>query len=162
MLFIAYSTNALALVKFTPEELKNIAVHFLKAKNRLQQPKPSDNDIKKFLDVLAPDLKVEFIYPEMEPVKSDKNGLHQKVLTQIQNEYEYSEIKVLEYITGYNFIVVKLIEKSKHNGGIYYKSSDGERKVAAPDKYIEGESTIIVTLQVNQKGLIEVISQRIG
>jgi hypothetical protein len=162
ILFIVYSANALALVKFTPEELKNIAVHFLKTKNRLQQPKPSDNDINNFLDILASDLKLEYIYPELEPVKSDKDGLHQKVLTQIQNEYEYSEIQVLEYITGYNFIVVKLIEKSKHNGNIYYKSIDGERKFAAPDKYIEGESTIIVTLQVNQRGLIEFISQRIG
>lgn len=61
ILFIVYSTNALALVKFTSEELKNIAVHFLNAKNRLQQPKPSDNDIKNFLDVLASDLKVEYI-----------------------------------------------------------------------------------------------------
>ncbi|WP_339725472.1 hypothetical protein [uncultured Paraglaciecola sp.] len=162
ILFIVYSTNALALVKFTPEELKNIAVHFLKAKNRSQQPKPSENDIKIFLDALASDLKVEYIYPEMEPVKSDKDGLHQKVLTQIQNEYEYSKIQVLEYITGYNFIVVKLIEKSKHNGNIYYKASDGERMVAVSDKGIEGELEIIFTLQVNPKGLIEVISQRIG
>ena len=160
--FIVYSTNTLALVKFTPDELKNIAVHFLKAKNRLQQPKPSDYDINNFLDALAPDLKVEFIYPEIEPVKSDKEGLHQKVLTQIQNEYEYSEIQVLEYMTGYNVIVVKLIEKSKHNGNVYFKAGDGELKVAGLGRDIEGESTIIVTLQVNQRGLIEFISQRIA
>jgi hypothetical protein len=55
-----------------------------------------------------------------------------------------------------------LIEKSKHNGNIYYKSSDGEPKVHVSKNFIEGELKIIVTLQVNQKGLIEVISQRIG
>jgi hypothetical protein len=103
ILFLVYSANALALVKFTPEELQNIAFHFLQAKNRLQQPNPSDNDIKNFLNVLASDLKVEYINPEIEPEQSDKDGLHQKVLTRIQNEYEYSEIQVLEYITGYNF-----------------------------------------------------------
>ncbi|WP_339725476.1 hypothetical protein [uncultured Paraglaciecola sp.] len=98
------------------------------------------------------DLKVEYIYPEMEPIKSDKDGLHQKVLTQIQNEYEYSTIHVLEYITGYNFIVVKLIEKSKHNGNIYPKASDGERMVAVSDKGIEviNETVTLILSLFNQ------------
>ncbi|MGQ8364025.1 hypothetical protein [Glaciecola sp. 1036] len=115
LVLLACSTNILACPKFKNQELEQIAKKFLTLKNRLQQPDPTEDDINKFLGLFATDVDIEMIFPDIKTVNRNKNEFYQRILTDINNEFESSELLILETISGFNF-VVKMLDRSKHKG----------------------------------------------
>ncbi|KXI27489.1 hypothetical protein [Paraglaciecola hydrolytica] len=151
-----------AMERFSAQELLQYAQRYVEAKNKLQQINSAEQDINNYLALLSSDIKIETVFPDMEPVLTRKNELKDQMFRALGNEYDYSEMNIQESMVGLNSIILKVTEKSKHKGIVSFLDEHKYIRKIGPDRFIEGEITFVITLQLDQRGLIEFMSIRLG
>ena len=93
------------------EHLTQLTTQFISAKNARQQPKSTEKDVDHFLSFLANEFIDEHV--KFDVTITDKSELRKGMVAKLEDDIHFSNIEILEMMTGRNVVFVKFKEHAK-------------------------------------------------
>jgi hypothetical protein len=131
----------------TEAELVTLTENFLKAKNQRQQPDSNVQDVEHFLSLLADEFIDEHV--KFDVTVTSKDELRAGMIAKLQDKIFFSNITVLQIMTGRNVTFVKFKEHAKG-------------QPSHMDNPIEYTAVNIMSLEFNDQGKIKHIRRHHG
>lgn len=147
LLLSLFSISSNANTALSEEQLKDLTQQFIAAKNARQQPGSSPEDVEHFLSFLADEFVDEHV--KFNVIISSKEKLREGMLAKLKDKIFFSNIDILEMMTGRNVTFVKFKEHVKGQPGHM-------------DKPIEYTAINIMSLEFNDIGKIKHIRRHHG
>jgi len=141
------SLPTLANAEFTKDQITTMATAFIEAKNARQQADTTVEDVDYFISLLADEFKDEHI--KFGVIVTDKADLRQGMIAKMADEIEYSDITINQIMVGRNVAFVKYTEHARV-------------KPNHLDRFVEYQSTNILSLEFNEDGKINHIRRHHG
>lgn len=147
LLLSLFSVFSNANTVLSEEQLKDLTQQFIAAKNARQQPDSTAADVEHFLSFLADEFLDEHV--KFNVIFSSKEELRESMLAKLEDKMFFSNIDILEMMTGRNVTFVKFKEHAKG-------------KPVHMDKPIEYTAINIMSLEFNETGKIKHIRRHHG
>ncbi|MFT7194847.1 MAG: hypothetical protein ACI832_000167 [Rheinheimera aquimaris] len=151
LLLSLFSVSAGADTVLSEEQLKDLTQQFIAAKNARQQPDSTAKDVEYFLSFLAEEFLDDHV--KFNVIVSSKEELRERMLAKLKDKILFSNIDILEIMTGRNVTFVKFKEHVKE----HVKGQPGHM-----DKPIEYTAVNIMSLEFNDNGKIKHIRRHHG
>ena len=143
-LLLIFQTSAEPL---TEAELLTLTENFIQAKNQRQQPDSNVQDVEHFLSLLADEFIDEHV--KFNVTVTNKDELRAGMIAKLQDKIFFSNITVLQIMTGRNVTFVKFKEHAKG-------------QPSHMDNPIEYTAVNIMSLEFNDQGKIKHIRRHHG
>ena len=147
LLLSLFSVFSNANTVLSEEQLKDLTQQFIAAKNARQQPDSTAADVEHFLSFLADEFLDEHV--KFNVIFSSKEELRESMLAKLEDKMFFSNIDILEMMTGRNVTFVKFKEHAKG-------------QPVHMDKPIEYTAINIMSLEFNETGKIKHIRRHHG
>ncbi|MDP5138819.1 hypothetical protein [Rheinheimera baltica] len=147
LLLSLFSVFSNANTVLSEEQLKDITQQFIAAKNARQQPDSTAADVEHFLSFLADEFLDEHV--KFNVIFSSKEELRKSMLAKLEDKMFFSNIDILEMMTGRNVTFVKFKEHAKG-------------QPSHMDKPFEYTTINIMSLEFNDIGKIKHIRRHHG
>lgn len=147
LLLSLFSVFSNANTVLSEEQLKDITQQFIAAKNARQQADSTAEDVEHFLSFLADKFVDEHV--NFNVTISSKDELREGMLAKLEDKIFFSNIDILEIMTGRNVTFVKFKEHAKG-------------QPSHMDKPFEYTAINIMSLEFNETGKIKHIRRHHG